>query len=167
MKNGTENEYTLDEIISDWEQDLGTINYTQQGFSPVGILKAEGYLKAEKFKTLLINQDILGIETFEGDSYLIEFSQKYNLEYIEWKGLPTLSDRGDVMTGFKMIYNFKTEKGRVIKGRTNYESGHYFGESMKKVGGDVINISYGKFTTCDKEDDPHFHFRSRRIKVIP
>jgi hypothetical protein len=23
-----------------------------------------------------------------GDSYLIEFSQKYNAEYIEWKGLP-------------------------------------------------------------------------------
>ena len=88
MKNGTENEYALDEIVSDWEQDLGTINYTREGFSPVGILKVGGYLKEEKFKSLLADQDILGIETFEGDSYLIEFSQKYNPAYIEWKGLP-------------------------------------------------------------------------------
>jgi hypothetical protein len=88
VKNGTENEYALDEIISDWEQDLGTINYTREGFSPVGILKVEGYLKEGKFKTLLADQDILGIETFEGDSYLIEFSQKYNPAHIEWKGLP-------------------------------------------------------------------------------
>lgn len=85
---------------------------------------------------------------------------------IEWKGLPTLADRGDVMHGFKMIYNFKTEKGRVIRGRTEYESGYYFGESMKKVGEDIINISHGQFTTCDNKEDPHFHFQSRRIKVI-
>ena len=88
VKNGTENLYALDEIISDWEQDLGTIHYTREGFSPVGILKVEGYLKEEKFKILLTDQDILGIETFEGDSNLIEFSQKYNPAYIEWKGLP-------------------------------------------------------------------------------
>ncbi|GAG88073.1 unnamed protein product, partial [marine sediment metagenome] len=52
----------LDEIISDWEQDLGTINYTREGFSPVGILKVEGYLKEEKFKTLLADHDIDDIE---------------------------------------------------------------------------------------------------------
>ncbi len=87
-KNGTENGFILDEIFCDWEQDLGTIHYTREGFSPVGILKVEGYLKEEKFKILLANQDILGIETFEGDSYLIELSQKYKPVYITWKGLP-------------------------------------------------------------------------------
>lgn len=86
---------------------------------------------------------------------------------INWQGLPVLSDKGDVMYGFKLLYNFKSEKGRIIKGRTNLEGGYYFGESMKKVGENVINISNGYFTTCEEQEDPHYHFSSRRIKVIP
>jgi len=46
---------------------------------------------------------------------------------IVWKGLPTLADAGDVMRGSKMIYNYKTEKGRVLKGRTEFEGGYYLG----------------------------------------
>ncbi|MFX0204709.1 MAG: hypothetical protein ACFFDT_01895 [Candidatus Hodarchaeota archaeon] len=88
VKNGSENMFFLDEIFSDWEQDLGIIHYTKEDFAPLGILKVHGYLKEEKFKTLLANQDILGIETFEGDSYLLELSQKYKPSYITWKGLP-------------------------------------------------------------------------------
>lgn len=83
-----------------------------------------------------------------------------------WRELPTLSDAGEVMNGFKMIYNYKTEKGRVIQGRTEFEGGFYRGESMKRVSDKIINISNGYFTSCDKEDVPHYHFRSRRIKVI-
>ncbi len=85
---------------------------------------------------------------------------------IVWKGLPTLSDAGDEMRGFQMVYNYKTEKGRVIQGRTEFEGGYYLGERMKKVSKEIINISNGYFTSCDKEEDPHFHFRSRRIKVV-
>ncbi|MBC8180342.1 LPS-assembly protein LptD [candidate division KSB1 bacterium] len=82
------------------------------------------------------------------------------------KELPVLSDAGDVIQGEKMIFNFKTEKGRVIKGRTEFEGGYYFGESMKRISSEVINFSNAYFTSCDKKEDPHFHFRSRRIKVI-
>lgn len=85
---------------------------------------------------------------------------------VVWKGLPILADAGDVMRGFKMVYNYKSEKGRVIQGRTEFEGGYYLGERMKKVSKEVINISNGFFTSCDKEEDPHYHFRSRRIKVI-
>jgi len=85
---------------------------------------------------------------------------------VVWKGLPTLADAGDVMRGSKMVYNYKTEKGRVIQGRTEFEGGYYLGERMKRVSKEVINISNGFFTSCDKEEDPHYHFRSRRIKVI-
>ncbi len=80
--------------------------------------------------------------------------------------LPVLSDAGDVMQGSRMEFNFKTEKGRVIKGRTEFEGGYYSGESIKRVSSEVINFSKGYFTTCDNKDEPHYHFRSRRIKVI-
>ncbi|MDZ7341298.1 MAG: LPS assembly protein LptD [candidate division KSB1 bacterium] len=85
---------------------------------------------------------------------------------IRWRGLPTLSDAGDVMNGFQMIYNYKTEKGRVIQGRTEFEGGYYSGQNMKKITREIINISNGYFTSCDREESPHYHFQSRRIKVI-
>ena len=89
-----------------------------------------------------------------------------SVKTVVWNGLPVLSDAGDVMKGFKMIFNFKTDKGRIIKGRTEFEGGYYSGESMKKVSKKIINFSNGYFTSCDKEDEPHFHFKSRRIKVV-
>ncbi|MFZ5515087.1 MAG: LPS assembly protein LptD [Candidatus Zhuqueibacterota bacterium] len=85
---------------------------------------------------------------------------------VRWRGLPVLADAGDVMNGFRMTYNFDTEKGIVEKGRTEFEGGYYSGQSIKKVGRDVINFSNGYFTSCDKDEDPHYHFRSRRIKVL-
>ncbi len=85
---------------------------------------------------------------------------------VVWKGLPTLSDAGDEMNGFKMVYNYRTEKGLVIQGRTELEGGYYLGERMKRVSKEVINISNGYFTSCEKEENPDYHFRSRRIKVI-
>lgn len=81
-------------------------------------------------------------------------------------GTPIFSDGGDKISGTKMIYNYRSEKGRVIKGRTEYEGGHYCGSHIKKVGENVLNVSGGIYTTCDKSDAPHFHFRSRRMKII-
>lgn len=122
-------------------------------------------LKAEKI-TVEWNNNLLiaeGIpDTVSTDSLAADSTTA-----VKWRGLPVLSEQGDVIYGFKLLYNFETEKGRIVKGRTNFESGYYFGESMKKVGENVINISNGYFTTCEKSDDPHFHFSSRKIKVIP
>jgi hypothetical protein len=30
----------------------------------------------------------------------------------------------------------------------------------------VLNVSNGVYTTCENEENPHFHFRSRRMKII-
>ncbi len=79
---------------------------------------------------------------------------------------PVLSDAGDVMHGAKMLYNFRSEKGRVIRGRTDFEGGYYSGQAIKKISKKVINFSRGYFTTCDKKDNPHYHFRSRKIKFV-
>lgn len=85
---------------------------------------------------------------------------------IKMTQLPVLSDAGDIIHGTEMAFNFKTEKGRVIRGRTEFEGGYYLGESIKRVDDKTINLSHGYFTTCDNEDNPHYHFRGRRIKLI-
>ncbi|RMD93502.1 MAG: LPS-assembly protein LptD [Calditrichaeota bacterium] len=79
--------------------------------------------------------------------------------------LPVFSDGTDTMRGFRMEYNFKTERGRVIRGRSEIEGGFYFGEAVKRVAPRVFNIANGTYTTCDKEE-PHYHFKGKRMKVI-
>jgi len=123
-------------------------------------------LKAEKI-VVDWNSNLLTAEGIPDTTYRYDKASGDSTENVEWKGLPIISEHGEIMYGFKLLYNFKSQKGRIIRGRTDYESGFYYGESMKKVGADVINISHGKFTSCDRKDDPHFHFGSRRIKVIP
>ncbi len=122
-------------------------------------------LKAGKI-TVDWNTNIITAEGIPDTVYVYNDDHTDSTAEIKWTGLPSLAEKGDVLNGFKLIYNFKTEKGRVIRGRTDFESGFYFGKQMKQIGKDVINISHGYFTSCDLEEDPHFHFQSRRIKVI-
>jgi hypothetical protein len=81
-------------------------------------------------------------------------------------GLPVFSDGSDRMTGEKMEFNFQTEKGRVLRGRTEFEDGKYSGRQIKRLAGNTLNVSHGVFTTCDLPEDPHFHFSSRKMKII-
>ena len=81
-------------------------------------------------------------------------------------GVPVFTDQGDRLTGEKMEYNFKSERGRVLRGRTEFDGGKYFGEHIKRVGDNVLNVAHGIYTTCDLEPNPHFHFESRRMKIM-
>lgn len=81
-------------------------------------------------------------------------------------GQPVLIDSGSEMTGSRMIYNYKTERGRVVRGRTKLEDGQYIGEQIKMVGDKTFNVSHSTFTTCDLDSQPHFHFEARRLKMI-
>jgi lipopolysaccharide export system protein LptA len=82
-------------------------------------------------------------------------------------GEPVLIESGTTMTGEKMEYNYQTEKGRVIKGRSDVEGGMYVGTQIKRVGSNVFNVSHSSYTTCDIDSSPHFHFEARRMKMIP
>lgn len=86
---------------------------------------------------------------------------------IKRKGEPELTEGGTKMTGEKMLYNYKTERGRIMRGRTDIEGGKYKGTQIKRIDPKVFNISYSSYTTCDLDSNPHFHFESRRMKMIP
>lgn len=82
------------------------------------------------------------------------------------QGIPVFSDAGDRMSGEKMEFNFATERGRVLRGRTQFDDGKYFGGQIKRVADNVLNVSHGSYSTCDLEEHPHFHFQSRRMKIM-
>lgn len=123
------------------------------------------HLTAEKI-TLDWDTNLITAEGVPDTVFVPSENPGDSVKKVIWRGLPTLSDAGDVMKGLKMEYNYRTEKGRVIQGRTEFEGGYYFGKQMKRLSDEVINISNGFFTSCDREDDPHYHFQSRKIKVI-
>ncbi len=79
---------------------------------------------------------------------------------------PLLIDGDSQMNGAMMIYNYKTEKGRVVRGRTRFEDGHYLGSQIKMVGDKTFHVSNSTFTTCDLDSNPHFHFQSDKLKMI-
>jgi len=81
------------------------------------------------------------------------------------RGYPIFSDGGDRMTGERMEYNFASEKGRVLRGRTEFQDGKYFGSQIKRVDSQTMFVSNGIYSTCDHEDAPHFHFWSRKMKI--
>ena len=81
------------------------------------------------------------------------------------RGYPIFSDGGDRMTGEKMEYNFATEKGRVLRGRTEFQDGKYGGAQIKRIDNNTLFVSNGIYSTCDREENPHFHFWSRKMKI--
>jgi lipopolysaccharide assembly outer membrane protein LptD (OstA) len=81
------------------------------------------------------------------------------------RGYPIFSDGGDRMIGERMEYNFASEKGRVLRGRTEFQDGKYFGSQIKRVDSRTMFVSNGIYSTCDREEDPHFHFWSRKMKI--
>lgn len=81
--------------------------------------------------------------------------------------VPTLYQRGrEPFAGENMVYNLKTQRGRIIQGKTKEQDGYYYGQHISKVGQKVFYVKDGLYTTCDLLPQPHFYFRSRRMKII-
>jgi lipopolysaccharide assembly outer membrane protein LptD (OstA) len=80
-------------------------------------------------------------------------------------GYPVFEEGGEKITGEKMVYNFKTRKGRVIRGRTKLEQGYYTGSTLKKITPKIYFVRGGIFSTCSLEQ-PHYHFGSSKMKMI-
>lgn len=100
--------------------------------------------------------DTVWVYTEEGDS-----TRKPKL-----KDFPEFKEGSDEMTGEVMVFNFETKKGRVLRGRTAYEDGYYGGKALKMVKSRTFHVSDANYSTCDKEEDPHFHIHAKRMKIL-
>jgi lipopolysaccharide assembly outer membrane protein LptD (OstA) len=82
-----------------------------------------------------------------------------------WIDLPVLKDGKEEIKGKRMTYDLGTKRGKVEAGVTQFEGGIYHGEELRKITDQVLLADKGSYTTCDKTH-PHFHFYSRRMKII-
>ena len=77
---------------------------------------------------------------------------------------PVLYDGSEAIKGDRMVYDFKTRLGWIYNGTTDFNQGRYWGRRVRQVDDRVLNIDYGRYTTCDC-DTPHFYFWSRQMKI--
>lgn len=82
-----------------------------------------------------------------------------------WIDPPVLKEDKDEIKGKRMTYDLGTKRGKVEAGLTQFEGGTYRGDKLRKITEKVLLADKGSYTTCDKEE-PHFHFYSRRMKII-
>ncbi|HEX7878838.1 MAG TPA: hypothetical protein VF720_05480, partial [Candidatus Eisenbacteria bacterium] len=85
---------------------------------------------------------------------------------------PILIDRSrpeeQQVTGNEVTYDLNSSRGTIYHGRTQYDTGYLFADSLRKVTDTELNAGSGRYTTCDlvgQDQEPHYHFTSRRMKV--
>ena len=106
----------------------------------------------------------------EKEILVAEATKKSNGETDSTKGQvwiepPVLKDGKDEIKGKRMTYDLNSKRGKVDAGVTQIERGTYRGDKLRKITEKVLLADKGSYTTCDK-DKPHFHFYSRRMKII-
>ncbi|MDZ7374814.1 MAG: putative LPS assembly protein LptD [candidate division KSB1 bacterium] len=88
-----------------------------------------------------------------------------SVRVVRYRGEPVFVDGTEELRGHRMVYNFRTGKGLVVRGRTQVEGGRYEGGTIKQAGKSVIWVAGGSYTTCDR-NDPHYHFASSQMKIV-
>jgi hypothetical protein len=122
-----------------------------------------------KYKTMALNSERIDVAWNDNmlDSYgVLDSAKAAHPDSIKQRyiGLPVMVDGTEKYEGFKIGYNFKTQKGRITLGETAKDQGFYYGTQIKKIEPDVLFIANGSFTTCSL-DHPHYYFLSPEMRV--
>lgn len=89
---------------------------------------------------------------------------------VEGKPAPTrpiFSQGNSSYTMDTITYNIESAKAKIKGVATQEGDGWLVGGHVKKMKDNTINISDGKYTTCDETDHPHFYLAMTKAKVIP
>jgi lipopolysaccharide assembly outer membrane protein LptD (OstA) len=122
-----------------------------------------------KYRTLGLKSERIDVNWNDNnlDSYGVLDSSKIgktdSLKKL-YRGTPVMIDGGETYEGWKIGYNFKSQKGLISLGETEMDQSYYHGEQIKKVDKNMMFIANGIFTSCDL-DHPHYFFFSPRMRV--
>ncbi|HPD64033.1 MAG TPA: putative LPS assembly protein LptD [Bacteroidia bacterium] len=81
-------------------------------------------------------------------------------------GNPVFYDKDQEYKAEKIIYNFKTKKGKLYNLLTVEGEGYIHGQEVMKDENDVLYARQAKYTTCNDEEHPHFYISASKIKVL-
>ncbi|HTR82590.1 MAG TPA: putative LPS assembly protein LptD, partial [Bacteroidota bacterium] len=122
-----------------------------------------------KYRTLALKAERIDVNWNDNnlEAYgVIDSSQVGKTDSLKrlYKGTPVMVDGGETYEGWKIGYNFKSQKGRISLGETEMDQGYYHGQQIKKIDKDMLFVANGIYTTCDLSD-PHYYFYSPRMRV--
>jgi lipopolysaccharide assembly outer membrane protein LptD (OstA) len=66
-----------------------------------------------------------------------------------------------------ITYNYDTKRGYIQNVFTKQDEGYLHGTIVKKMENNITYLKDGWYTTCDREEDPHYEFKFGKAKVIP
>ncbi|MFN8258839.1 MAG: putative LPS assembly protein LptD [Bacteroidales bacterium] len=143
--------------------------------SPVSYSSKDSLMFSVKSKSIFAYGDAkLGMDDMKLDAGYIKMDIDSNYLYAksitdkngEEKGKPVFS-QGDEKYDINTIkYNLKTKKSYVTGVATEMGGGYMQAKYTKMMPNKEINLSDGKFSTCDAEH-PHFYVKLTKAKVIP
>ncbi len=141
------------------------VKYGAKDLQRMDIVKQKVYLHKEAYvhyKNMKLTADYIEIDLRKNLA-----KAKYVLDSAGNKiGRPTFKDAQQEFVCDEMIYNFKTQRGRIIKVRTQEAEGYLLSDTNKRHENEHIHIKGAHYTTCDLEE-PHFYFRLSKAIVIP
>ncbi len=76
-----------------------------------------------------------------------------------------LQDGSEQIIGSYLEYSMESEKGLVRKSKSEYSDAFYRGGELFREEEDIYFVEDGSYTSCD-QDEPHFHFQSKKMKMI-
>mgnify|MGYP003584568264 FL=1 len=81
------------------------------------------------------------------------------------QGKPVMKEGNGSYEMDNVYYNFNSKKAKIRNMVTQEGEGYVHGDFLKKMPDNSINISKGRYTTCDA-DPPHFYLQMTAAKVI-
>jgi hypothetical protein len=125
-------------------------------------------------KVFLYGNAVVKYQNMELKAAYIEFDTETNIVFAEGRPdstgtiveKPEFKEGKQVFRMEKMHYNFETKKAKISGVITEEAGGFLHSHDTKLMPDKTINISGGKFTTCD-QDHPHFYISISRAKAIP
>lgn len=79
---------------------------------------------------------------------------------------PTIKEGSqEPMYGRSMKYDLRTQRGKILFGKTTAEDGYFTSSDIRNESKNVFYMKQSVYSTCDL-DTPHFHFASPKMKMI-
>ena len=82
------------------------------------------------------------------------------------QGMPVFKDKTSEYEAGRMVYNFKTKRGKISEVRTQEGDGYIKGNEVRKTPTNVVYVKNGYYTTCNLPH-PHYSLATTKLKVIP
>ncbi len=70
------------------------------------------------------------------------------------------------MSGEKMNFDLISKRGKINKGKTNFNESYYHGNEIFRDEPNIFHVNHSMYTSCEL-DTPHFFLGSKKMKMLP